>query len=149
MVNAHAKFEQGLAEFIGSEPRLEEKAHYIGHLIGLDYSSSPDIQAALKDPPQFQRQAVFYMTQFFNAAARKRPILLLLDDLQWVDSASLSTLQALMDNLSPNVLLLTLCAARPTLFERYEWPMGIKLELQPLSKSDSYQLVSQILQIYP
>jgi hypothetical protein len=57
--NTHAKFEQGLSEFMGSEARFTEKARYIGHLIGLDYSSSLDIQAALKDPRQFQRQAVF------------------------------------------------------------------------------------------
>ncbi len=146
---AHAKFEQGLGEFMGSEPRYEEKARYIGHLIGLDYSSSPDIQAALKDPRQFQRQAIFYLTQFFNAAARRGPTVLLLDDLHWVDGASLAALQSVLGNLSPDVFLLTLCSTRPTLFERYDWPVGTRLDLHPLSKSDSYQLVSQLLKHIP
>jgi predicted ATPase len=147
--NAHAKFEQGLFEFMGGEPRCEEKARHIGHLIGLDYSSSPDIQAALKDPRQFQRQAIFNLSQFFNAAARRGPTILLFDDLHWVDSASLAALQSVLENLSPDASLLTLCSTRPTLFERYDWPVGTRLELQPLSKSDSYRLVSQILKHIP
>ena len=149
IAHAHAKFEHGLAEFMGSEPRLDEKAQYIGHLIGLDYSSSPDIQAALKDPRQFQRQAVYYLTQFFDAAARRAPTLLLLDDLHWVDGASLTALQSVLENLSSDVFLLTLCTTRPNLFERYDWPVGTRLDLHPLSKNDSFQLVSQILKYIP
>lgn len=147
--NAHAKFEQGLGEFMESEPRFEEKARYIGHLIGLDYSASPEIQAALKDPRQFQKQAIFNLSQFFSAAARQGPTLWMFDDLHWVDSASLTALQSILGNMPPDVSLLVFSSTRPTLFERYDWPVGTRLNLLPLSKNDSYELVNQILKLIP
>ena len=148
-VLAHTRFEQGLREFMENEPRFEERAHYIGHLIGLDYSANPDILAALKDPRQFQRQAIFNLTQFFIAAARRGPTVWMFDDLHWVDGASLAALQTIFDSMPADVSLLLLCSARPNLFERYDWQVGTRLDLRPLSKSDSYELVHQILKYIP
>ena len=69
--------------------------------------------------------------------------------MHWVDSASLEALQFVLENVTPDACLLTLCATRPTIFERYDWPAGTPLELGPLSNSDSYQLVGKILKNIP
>jgi len=149
----HAKFEQGLGEFMNGErsgeARFLEKAHYIGHLIGLDYSANPEIQAALKDPLQFQRQAIFYLAQFFSAVARTGLTFWVFDDMHWVDGASLSALQSILEKLPPDIPLLVLGSTRPTLFERHDWPVGDRLDLRPLSKQESYELVKQILKNIP
>ena len=152
LAEAHAKFEGGLREFLGSDPRSEEKAHQVGHLIGLDYSTSPDVQAVLKDPGQFQRQAITYLAQFFSAFARKIPVLMVFDDLHWADSASLVALKTVLETLSAETLgtpdgpaLLALSTARPVLFERYDWTVGTRMDLSPLSRDNSLELVSQIL----
>jgi tetratricopeptide (TPR) repeat protein len=92
-------------------------AHFVGHLAGLDFSSSPHLRGILNDPKQIRDRAFRHATEFFAAAAREHTAVLFLDDLHWADEGSLD----LVDHLARaclNVPLLILCLARPTLLER-------------------------------
>ncbi len=151
---AHQKLEQGFADFLPDVPDWCEKAHVIGHLIGLDFSESPHLRGLLNDPRQLRQQALFYLVRFFSVACSTSPALLMLDDLQWADSGSLDALHYLFTNLPPASPLMALAVTRPTLFERYpNLGQGIKnltrIHLHPLDKNDSRLLVSEILRKVP
>jgi class 3 adenylate cyclase/tetratricopeptide (TPR) repeat protein len=151
---AHEKMEKGFAEFLPGVPDSQEKAHVIGHLIGLDFSDSPYLRGLLNDPRQLRQQALFYLARFFSVVCADSPALVMLDDLQWADSGSLDALQYLCTNMPQETPLMTLAVARPTLFERYpDWARDVKnhtrIHLHPLSKDDSRLLVNEILRKVP
>ncbi len=147
---AHQKMEAGFCQFLGDGDETLEKAQVVGHLIGLDFSESPYLTGLLADPRQLRRQAVFYMTQFFRAIALQRPILMMMDDLQWADKGSLEALSEIFENLAPDTPCMALTVARLMLDEHYpRWgqnlPNQTRLYLSPLTKDDSRRLVDEIL----
>jgi predicted ATPase len=151
---AHEKIEQGFREFLPEDPDALEKAHILGHLVGLDFSSSPHLRGLLDDPRQLRQQALYYLTQFFRAASDQLPSLLMLDDLHWADTGSLDALSYLFANLPLQTRLLTVAVTRPTLFEFYPtWGRSLagfsRIELGPLDKADSRRLVEEILRKVP
>jgi ABC-type oligopeptide transport system substrate-binding subunit len=160
------KMEQGICEALGEacpEPWGERsrtpgrrddvsqaKAHFIGQLLGFDFSHSPHLQGVLDDAKQLRDRALVYLSDYFKAMAAQLPVLILLEDLHWADDSSLDVLNHLA-LMTPKQRLLMVCTARPTLFERRpHWGEGqtfhIRLELQALSRWDSRRLVAEILQ---
>jgi class 3 adenylate cyclase len=88
--------------------------------------------------------------RFFEALAAQRPLVLVLEDLQWADPALLEFLEHLVD-LSSGVPLLVLCTGRPELYERYAgWGGGKRnsttVSLSPLSDDDTARLVGALLE---
>jgi class 3 adenylate cyclase len=77
-----------------------------------------------------------------QSIARQRPLVLVLDDLQWAEPALLDLIEGFASLEAP---LLVLGLARPELFEtRPEW-LDQALRLKPLSGSQSDALVEQLL----
>ncbi len=164
---ARQKLETGLLELVarsaeattwsGHESR--QMAHFIGQLLGLDFSESPYIKHLLNDPEQIRQRAYHYLRKFFTAMSRGTPptaegpsvrgVLLVLEDIHWSDAASLD----LVDHLArecKQVPLMILCLARPALLEkRPSWGEGLpahtRFQLESLSKRESRVLVDTIL----
>ena len=106
------------------------KAHFIGHLLGFDFSASPHLQPALADPQQIHDRALLYLADYLRAVSRGQPAVLLLEDLHWADDSSLDALDTCCA-WSPAALLL-LATARPTLLERRPgWGAGSGLPRAP------------------
>jgi len=147
---AHRKLEAGFREFLPGDPDVIEKAHVIGHLIGLNFSASPHLRGLLHDPRQLRQQALFYLTQFFHQVSEQFPVLMMIDDLQWADTGSLDALTYLFANLPPETPFMALSVARSTLFEHYprwgsEIPNHVQVVLKALTKAESRRLVGDIL----
>jgi predicted ATPase/class 3 adenylate cyclase len=139
------------ASEFGTGEEAEMKAHFIGQLIGLDFSASPHIKSVLDEPQQIRTRAIYYASQFFAAIAKDLPILLYLDDLHWADDESLEFFERLM-NYCADSRMLILNFTRPLLFERKpHWGEGqenhARITLQPLTKRESRQMVKDILQM--
>ncbi|MEW5718106.1 MAG: adenylate/guanylate cyclase domain-containing protein, partial [Chloroflexota bacterium] len=157
---AHAKLERGIADAMRGDVDAVMKAHFIGHLIGLDFSSSPYLRALLNDARQIRDRALHYLAQFLTAMTRAEGIaatLILLEDLQWADDASLDALTNVLPGCRDLPMLL-LGLARPTLLERRpQWcePAAghayqhTRLDVQLLSPDESRQLVNEILKKVP
>lgn len=133
----------------GMGEEAEMKAHFIGQLIGLDFSASPHIRGILDDARQIRDRAFHYATQFFATVMREMPMALYLDDLHWADDESLDFFDHFAKSAAESPLLM-LCFTRPMLFERRpHWGEGeenhLRLMLNPLSKRNSRQLVEDIL----
>jgi serine/threonine protein kinase/tetratricopeptide (TPR) repeat protein len=146
---ARAKFERGIMEFFGGGEEARMRAHFIGHLMGLDFSESQYLAGIIKDAKQVRGRAFHYASQFFQWVARTSPTLIYLEDLHWADDGSLDFVDHL-SRTSGDVPLLVLCFARPDLLERRPaWGEGLnvhsRLALQPLTRRESRQLVEEIL----
>jgi len=150
---ARQKLERGILSFIGDEETSTLYAHFIGHLIGFDYSTSPHLKGILGDARQVHDLAFHYATQFFTDITSKQTGVIFLEDIHWADRGSLDFFDHLM-NTSPDLSFLIIGLTRSTLFEeRPEWGAGpvhtLRLDLLPLSNEDSRRLVKEILQKVP
>ena len=143
------KFEQGMADVLGAGEQSQMKAHFVGQLVGFDFSQSRYLQAVLEDAKKLRDRALVYLRDFFVATAMIEPIIVLLEDLHWADDSSLDLLNHLAGQLHEQPLLMV-CTARPNLFERRpHWGEGLsfhlRLDLRLLSKRDNRRLVNEIL----
>ncbi|MEZ5429006.1 MAG: protein kinase [Pyrinomonadaceae bacterium] len=151
------KFVRGILEMIddrtegfGPSGPAEMKAHFIGHLIGFDFSDSPHIRGILDDEQQIQDRAWQYAAQFFSAICQKLPTVIYLDDLHWADNESLDFFDFIGDKCAGEPVLMVE-SARPILFEKRPHrgegrENRLTLELQTLTKHQSYKLIENILQ---
>ncbi|HEX7313509.1 MAG TPA: tetratricopeptide repeat protein [Pyrinomonadaceae bacterium] len=148
---AREKLERGMTSMCRdvAEAEVLMRAHFIGQLIGFDYSASPHVSGIRDDARQVRDRAFRYAAQFFSDLARELPTLLYLDDIHWADDGSLDFIDYLAQHCAHDPVML-LCLARPALLERRPaWGEGrerhARLTLQPLSKKESRQLVEEIL----
>jgi class 3 adenylate cyclase/tetratricopeptide (TPR) repeat protein len=95
-----------------------------------------------------QEETFWAFRKLFEAIARERPLVLVIDDVHWAEP----TIFDLLDNLvglSGGAPLLLLCLARPDLFDtRAEWaapqPSRTIISLSPLGDSESRALVDRL-----
>ncbi len=145
------KLERGIVELMG--PDGVEKAHFIGHLIGLDFSASPYLEGIRGDARQIRDRAFHYIAQFFTVITRKHSAVILLEDIHWADDGALDLIDYLGQE-RHDLPLLIVGLTRPDLIERRpSWGAGldtyIRIELHPLSQQDSRELVMEILRKLP
>jgi len=86
---------------------------------------------------------------FLESLAEQRPLVLVIDDLQWADDGLLDFVDSLVD-LVEGVPMLVVCCARPELLERRpDWGGGkrnaLTVSLGPLPEGDVARLVQSLL----
>ncbi len=135
------KLEQGFDD--------QMRAHFIGQVLGYDFSASPHLKNSLHDARQLHNRAVAYISSFLRTTSRSRPVLIFLDDVHWSDDSSLEVLETLFRTLSRNAVMFV-CMARSSLFDRRPtWgsrPDQSLIKLEPLSRSASQALLEDIFQ---
>ena len=87
--------------------------------------------------------------RFVEALARRRPLVIVFDDLQWAEATFLDVIDHIAE-WSRDVAILLVCMARPDLLElRPSWGggkrNGVTLSLEPLSAEQCTRLVSNLL----
>ena len=154
---ARQKFEQGITPMFvtaSGADMAQEHAHLLGHLIGIDFSASPHIRGIQDDSQQLRDRGFHAAALLLRliAAQNNKPILVLLDDLQWADDGSLDFLQYFLQ-VNCDVPILLLGLTRPTLFERRSnWPgtdAAELIELRSLNPSASCLLANELLKKLP
>ncbi len=150
---ARQKLENGILSQVGNDETANLYSHFIGHLIGLDYSTSPHLKGILGDAQQVRNLAFHYATQYFSDPNSERITVILLEDIHWADRGSLDFFAQLMSS-SPDIPLLIIGLTRSTLFEeRPDWGKGaaheLRIDLLPLSENNCRRLVREILQKMP
>lgn len=148
--SARSKLVEGLAPLFPEEG--EAPAHLLGHLIGLDFSTSPHVGRVLNDALQLRDRAFEATAEFLRRLARtsRAPVVMVFDDLHWADDGSLDLVRHLLkSNLDTALMMLML--TRPDLMERrIGWvdsePAHTRLDVAPLGQADSEQLAAVLLQ---
>jgi predicted ATPase/class 3 adenylate cyclase len=149
---ARQKLEQGIAEYMIAE-EATKCAHFIGHLIGFDFSTSPHLQGILGDAHQIRDLAFHYLGQYIVQALKEQSGVIFLEDIHWSDRDSLDLIEYLM-RIHRGLPLLVVALTRPSFFEeRQEWgqePLRhLRVDLLPLSDQDCRQLINEILRKVP
>ena len=128
----------------------QEQADLIGQLIGFDFSISPAVQRLIGEP-SFAEIANLYLINYFRRLS-EQPMLLLLEDLHWMDDNSLDLITEMVVKLSQEqqVQLMIVCTARQEFTERRKnWGEGIdgfiQIKLRRLSRLRSRSLIAAIL----
>ena len=133
------KIQQGLASLSTS---LAAAAPYVGHLLGVDTAGSL--------PTGLTPEAVKYRTfealhGFVSESASRRPLVLVIEDLHWVDPTTAEFLTFLLEHVAGARVLL-LCTYRPEFvctWSRKSYHRVITLT--PLAPPDGSQMLSALL----
>ena len=154
---AEEKLVQGMAQIVGlgqENDDIRMRANVIGQLIGLDLTTRVQSLAQTGEAPQLRAAAYEYVAHLFEViAAHNSAVLIFLEDLHWVDEASLDMIRYLAESCRRAPLLI-IGLTRPLDGQpgsgRRERPLpGPHIHLHSLSKEESQQLVVEILQKLP
>ncbi len=145
--NNRQKLVDGLVALFG--PDGEEKAHFIGQLIGLDFSREAFISGIRSDAEQIYGRAMHYLNQFLAQICRDKPCLIIFEDIQWADNGSLNMIAQIAKRCR-HLPILLICSARPQFLDQEQaWLTSLNpyelIELQPLTPYESKQLSQVIL----
>jgi len=127
---------------------------FIGQLVGFDFSDDLALKPLAHAPQQIYDRAVAYTVQFFTGiAVQKSPVVIILEDFHWADSASVEFVAHLAQSIKDTPLLI-ICSAQPSLLENHpdwgeSWSNHTLIELSALSAADSETLVNELLQKLP
>ncbi len=102
---ARQKLENGILSQIGDEETATLYAHFIGHLIGLDYSTSPHLKGILGRCPADPQPCLSLCHAVFFRSHQERITVILLEDIHWADRGSLDFFDHLMSS-KPDIPLL-------------------------------------------
>jgi predicted ATPase/class 3 adenylate cyclase/DNA-binding SARP family transcriptional activator len=115
--------------------------------------SVPDVLAeavGLGETGGQAEEKIFWATRrLFEVLAERRPLVVVLDDLQWAEATFLDLVEHVAD-LARGVPLLLLCLARPELLDTRRGWAGGKLNatsilLEPLGRAESRELVDNLV----
>jgi class 3 adenylate cyclase/tetratricopeptide (TPR) repeat protein len=111
-----------------------------------DRVAAPIGAAETAGPPE---ETAWAFRKLFEALARERPLLAIVDDIHWAEPTLLDLLEYLV-SFSADAPILLLCLARGDLFDsRPSWaaprPNATLLELTPLSEAESEGLIERLL----
>jgi len=129
---------------------------YVGHMLSVKLSEKYQEFIRYAAPEQIRHQTLLRVRDVFVALARRKPLILVLEDLHWADDLSLDLLWILMDELiaAPMVIL---CVHRPEQ-EHRSWQIDTfasskhielytRIWLRPLTAEQSHEMVRSLLDI--
>jgi class 3 adenylate cyclase/tetratricopeptide (TPR) repeat protein len=129
--------QSAIADALAAEPDADRTAAIVGGLIGLERGvSAPE-------------EAFAAVRIFFEALARKKPLVLVFDDIHWGEPTFLDLVEHLAD-WTRDAPILLICMARSELLEsRPAWGGGKRwattIQLEPLTGDESEELVASLL----
>lgn len=150
--DARRKLETGFCRRLGEEAG-NPAAHFMGQFIGFDYRTSPYLARIMKegrpDARQLRDRAEKALRSFFSKTAADSPTIILLEDVHWADNSSLEMLSHVAKGLT-QLPAMVVSLARPNFFDRIaawgrDFPRHERMDLRPLSRDDSSQLLQEIL----
>jgi class 3 adenylate cyclase/tetratricopeptide (TPR) repeat protein len=129
---------------------LQEIAQQVGPLDEIvdDELARPRIAAALGEGTASSEEIAWGFRKLFEALARERPLVVVLDDIHWAEPTLLDLIEYVAAFASDAPLVL-LCTARPDLFDaRPAWatpkPNATLLTLEPLASEQTGILVEEL-----
>ena len=127
-----------LAAELRGDPRTEGIPDVLAEAVGLGETGG-----------QAEEKIFWAARRLFETLAERRPLVVVLDDLQWAEATFLDLVEHVAD-LARGVPLLLLCLARPELLDARRGWAGGKLNatsilLEPLGRGESRELVDNLV----
>ena len=126
-----------IAELVAAEPEADLIANRLASAVGL------------LDAQTSTEETFWAVRKLVNALARRRPVVLAFDDLQWAEPTFLDLVEHLAEWIRDLPVLLV-CLARPQLLEERPawaggWPNASTIMLEPLREPECGELVDGLL----
>jgi tetratricopeptide (TPR) repeat protein/tRNA A-37 threonylcarbamoyl transferase component Bud32 len=144
------KVQQGLVRAFAARIGLAGRAAILGELMRVEFDTrkEPELAAARSDPGSLRAQLREVFTAVLASWARTSPVVLAIDDLQWLDRATLDAIAWALDALSDEPLVV-MAFGRPESREIFPdlWSAASPqfAEIGPLTDRASEALVRAIL----
>ena len=136
--------------------RAAAVAPFIATMLGVGLAGDEDQRVKYLQPPQLRDGVFQAIIAFVEALAAKRPLVLVFEDLHWIDPTSLDLLERLMP-LTDSVALMIIGVFRPTrhepswrfheVAERDHAHRYTSIALEPLDADSSRELVAHLLEV--
>ncbi len=150
---ARATLDRQLAAYLGDDAR--DTAPFLAHLLALPLHPE-EADRALLDPEAMQRRYVASIHRLLRALSTRGPVVLVCEDLHWADPASVALVSQLLP-LAAQLPVFFIAALRADT-DSVGWKLVsagrelfgdalAEMHLQPLSESDSRDLVANLLEI--
>jgi class 3 adenylate cyclase/tetratricopeptide (TPR) repeat protein len=140
---AEARFARLEAALAPAGVKLAEAAPLIAELLGL--AIPPSYAQPMIPPDQKRRRLLAALTGWVFSATTSQPLVIVIEDLQWVDPSTMELLQTLVDQ-GVTAPLLLIATARPEF--RAPWPVRghlAQVTLARLSDRQTRDLVSAVV----
>lgn len=147
--DGHARLAEHVAARVGF-PDARRVAIFAAEIVGLPYpdAADPDLRAARADPATMMDRIRGAVGDLLRAATAQHPALIVLEDIQWADAASLRLIGDLLGSLAERPWM-ALAFARPEAAEIHPrlWATRRMQEvrLKPLSRKAAERLVRDAL----
>ncbi|TFV82927.1 tetratricopeptide repeat protein [Blastococcus sp. CT_GayMR20] len=144
------RWAQGWTQLHGGVEDTDGSPETVATWLGFPVGDAGREAVGTTDPEALRRRGSGLVLRLLDTLAERAPVVVLLEDLHWLDAASLDSLEALA-RAPDGGPLLVLATARPTLLEqRPSWgrtaSVHSTLRLEPLDQDDARSLVAEILQ---
>ena len=129
--------------------QVAEILYFLGAFVGLEFPPTAFLRAVVETPKHHDELARIALRRFVELDATQGPMVLVLDDLQWADDATLAMISDLAANLSGSAIVL-LAAARPEMLVRSGgWGDGAvdhtRIDLRNLEHEDAETMFRNLL----
>ena len=136
--------------------RADDTAPFIATLLGIALSNEADERVKYLGPPQLRKRVFVAACDFLKQLAAAQPLVLVFEDLHWVDPTSLELLERVLA-ITDQVPLMVIGVFRPWKQEP-AWRFHeiatrdyshryTPIRLEPLDRDDSRQLVANLLHV--
>ena len=136
--------------------RVDDSAPFIATLLGIALSDEADERVKYLQPPQLREKVFVATCDFFRRLAATQPLVLVFEDLHWVDPTSLDLLERVLA-ITEEAPLMVVAVFRPW-SQNLSWRFHetatrdyshryTSIQLEPLDKDDSRQLVANLLHV--
>lgn len=122
----------------------EKTVALLAHLLGIEHPQAPP------DPTHLRQGALAAANDLLAAMARREPLIVILEDLQWADAASLQWLRTFLGRLedNPELPMVVVLQFRPSSDKDFSEDVGpgrTSIELGPLSNDACWEVVHSVL----
>jgi tetratricopeptide (TPR) repeat protein len=123
-----------------------ETTHLLGHIAGVPFPDSPHVSDLETRPAEFRLRAAEAMRRFVQGDAQKRPLLMLLDDMERAENEAWELLDSVLDSEGPVAIVI---AGREQLLERVEQQLArhgsYSAKIIPLDKAGVEEMVRTLV----
>jgi class 3 adenylate cyclase/tetratricopeptide (TPR) repeat protein len=144
--------EQKIQQYIEktwANPQAEATAAVIGFLAGYGFQDSPHIRPLARGGQEREQVACALLSEWFRGLSEEDPLLIMVDNAQWADSASLGLLRYMASNLKDCPIII-LMASRPQVSRPvtngYHWLHDLEITLHPLAAQATQMLIDAVFQ---
>ncbi len=134
------------AEAVDEPAAALEHAEFLGELLGVPMPMSVRLEAARQEPRLMADRIRLAVSDWFAGHARKGPVALLLENLDWADAASLDVLEQVVDDLEDEPLLVLVTSrAQPEGQSLFGGRAGVNVALRGIPRSAVAELAASLV----